>query len=498
MFDILFINPNTEKENLSQWDPSDDDDRSFKAFLATKFNEELLTSHQQFHREPPSGILLLAAILETAEYSVDILDGSIHENVEEELINVALNYRCFGLTALTNTFHKAIKYAQIIRTRNPEAFIVIGGPHASFTYEEILQQYPEFDVVAIGEAEGTIIPLMTWLLEDPVQFGRNIIDRPRSTFDKSPTTIPIGCAIRTTKDQVKILFYTDNHVQPKHFNPLSYTIFFSGWPKPVNLNQNPLPARHLLHAVYDVANVSFNRGCPNQCSFCSRQRLFSHQVRVRDLNQIQSELQEIMANYKYKFVNFYDNVNIQPKIFREFLQMLIKMRFKIPWGCELRADILTYEDCLLMKKAGCVGAATGIESADDGVLRANFKYQDPEKVRIGIQNLKKAGIKVQAYFVVGLPGDSKQSFQTTLEYFKTLNLDNQDEVDFFIATPYPGSKLCDQRAEFGIDIKMVDFRFYDCEHFIFETSLLKKRDIYAMYQESLLLIQKMKSNSTFK
>ena len=57
-----------------------------------------------------------------------------------------------------------------------------------------------------------------------------------------------------------------------------------------------------------------------------------------------------------------------------------------------------------MKEAGCQLVATGIESANEEVLRKNFKYQDPNQVMQGVKNLKNLNIPIQAYFVLGLPG----------------------------------------------------------------------------------------------
>jgi radical SAM superfamily enzyme YgiQ (UPF0313 family) len=213
---------------------------------------------------------------------------------------------------------------------------------------------------------------------------------------------------------------------------------------------------------------------------------------LRTLEQLKEELIVIQNDFRYKFVNFYDNININPTFFRQFLNMLIEMKFKIPWGCELRSDILTWEDCQLLKKAGCKGAATGIESADKVVLQKNFKYQDPEKVKDGIRLIKQAGIIIQAYFVIGLPGETRDSFESTLDYLKKLNLDPQDEIDFFIATPYPGSRIAENQSDFEIQIKNKNYDDYDCAHFIFETSTLKKQDIYQMYKKASEIVSNIR------
>ncbi|MFW9938200.1 MAG: B12-binding domain-containing radical SAM protein, partial [Candidatus Thorarchaeota archaeon] len=148
---------------------------------------------------------------------------------------------------------------------------------------------------------------------------------------------------------------------------------------------------------------------------------------------------------------------------------LINNNIKIPWGCELRVDNISDEDARILKEAGCRLIATGIESASEVVLDKNLKYQEPEKVKIGIQYLKNEGIPIQAYFVLGLPGETQSTFQKTIEFIKSLPFDKSDKINYFIATPYPGSRLWEEQDYFKIKIFEKDFTKYDCQHIIFET-----------------------------
>ena len=161
--------------------------------------------------------------------------------------------------------------------------------------------------------------------------------------------------------------------------------------------------------------------------------------------------------------------------------MFIENKIKIPWGCEIRVDTITTEEARLLKEAGCRLIATGIESTNDTVLKTNFKYQDPKLVRNGIRNLKKHDLSIQAYFVLGLPGETEHSVYQTIEYIKSLPLDENDEINYFVATPYPGSRLWDDKEYFGINIFEKNFTKYDCEHVIFETKELKEEKLKLLH-----------------
>ena len=101
-------------------------------------------------------------------------------------------------------------------------------------------------------------------------------------------------------------------------------------------------------------------------------------------------------------------------------------------------------------------------------LKMNFKFQDPDKSAAGIKILKNAGIAVQVYFVLGLPGETEESFNRTLKFAQKLPLQKGiDLIEFFVATPYPGSDLDQKFKSLGLK-KVVDhnYNLYNCSEII--------------------------------
>ncbi|NVM35678.1 MAG: B12-binding domain-containing radical SAM protein [Candidatus Lokiarchaeota archaeon] len=420
----------------------------------------------QFFREPNLGLLYLAAILELNDIPTEILDLEQFIDFDEyELENVIreriIDYKIFGITSLTNTFHFALNIARIIKNFDRNNYIILGGPHVSFMYEDILQDDKKteslIDFICIGEAEISFINLVKLLTSQ-------ILNKKRVNYSERQLQAINGIAYINTKGDFCV-----NHAIDE-----------------IELRNIPLPARYKLsqeNHYYTVANVIVNRGCPNQCSFCSRQNLFKN-TRIRSVQSILEEIRDIQSLQTYNHINFYDNVNINKRFFRSFCRMFIENKITIHWGCELRVDTISPEDARLLKEAGCKLIATGIESANEKVLKTNFKYQDPEKVKSGIINLKKYNIAIQAYFVLGLPGESEQSFSQTIEFIKSLPLDENDNLNYFVATPYPGSRLWDEQEYFGIKIFENDFTKYDCNHIIFKTKELNKRKLEELYSKA--------------
>ena len=411
---------------------------------------------------PPLGLLYLAAILDSNHIPVDILDleqfVDLNESELENLIKERIiGYRIIGITSLTNTFHLALNIARIIKT-NQDSYVIFGGPHVSFMYKEILEndRITEniIDFICVGEAEKSFLDLAKILT---TQISEN---KELNNYENQLESIK-GLAFINLKGRIIVTESVDT----------------------IDLKDLPLPARYKLsqeNYYYTVANIIVNRGCPNQCSFCSRQNLFK-KTRIRSIKSILEEIREIQTLQTYTQINFYDNININQKFFKDFCRMFIENKITIPWGCELRVDTISSEEASMLKKAGCVLVATGIESANETVLKRNFKFQDPEEVRAGIINLKEQGIAIQAYFVLGLPGETEQRFNQTIEYIRSLPLDENDEINYFIATPYPGSRLWDEREKFSINIFENDFKKYDCNHIIFDTIELKKEQLNSLY-----------------
>ena len=414
----------------------------------------------EFFREPNLGILYLAAILDQNNIPVEILDLEQYYGLEPEELNKIIIekiewYEIIGITSLTNTFYLVKEIADLIKQYNKEKIVVLGGPHVSFQYQEILKAEPGIDFICVGESETSFLKLTNLL-----------------NLEKKNLMTPQ--AFEKELDAIKGLAYRN----------LDGNVIFTGFPEPIDIETIPLPPRYLLsqeNFYYRVASVIINRGCPNACSFCSRQKLFP-KTRIRSLDSILSEIRDILSYQTYNYINFYDNINIDRKFFHGFCGLFIDNEIKIPWGCELRVDSITAEDAGLLKEAGCKLIATGIESASLKVLKNNLKYQDPQRVLAGIKHLKAVDIPIQAYFVLGLPGETELTFHETLDYIKELPLNTEDKINYFVATPYPGSRLWDERDHFKIKVIEHDFTKYDCQHIIFETSDLSVRKLETLFK----------------
>src|SRR6056297_488225 len=248
MIDVCLINPRTETQTSI-------DERNKTAM----FQEGVIKSTEKQIREPPNGILILAASLENRGYSVEIVDCSILLNPEEKIKEIAPKSRVIGITSLTNTINMAKSLAKIAFRENPDLFLIFGGPHVSFRYKILLEKNPFIDFVCVGETEESF----PWLVQEIL--GEPAIERYYQ-----------GISLNSEKKE--ILREIKKNQDYKIPNGIAYlqdkAVHYTGQPEPTDIEELPQPARHLLHQKYTVANVLINRGCSFQCSFCSRSKLF--------------------------------------------------------------------------------------------------------------------------------------------------------------------------------------------------------------------------------
>ncbi len=394
-----------------------------------------LNSKKKYNREPPSGLLCIANYLRLNGLDVKVVDAE-----DKKLLHMYLDLepKIVGITCLTNTFNKAVEIASEIKRKLNNTKIVMGGPHATFMWKEILEKYDVIDFVIIGEGEYSLLELY------------NSVDNFRKIQ---------GLAFRMGDEIVS-----------------------NGFSAIFDVNSFKYPERYyIIPNKYEVASVIVNRGCPFNCSFCARQKLF-REVRIRNPENIVDEMLDI-EKLEYSFIGLYDNININQEVALKICKNIKNKGLKIGWGAELRLDKLSEHLAYELSSSGCQVIAVGIESADENVLKLNGKYQSLDMVRKGIKNAKNAGLAIQCYFVIGLPGETNESFEKTIKFIEELPLiPGVDRIDFFMATPYPGSRLFENGgSEFNIKIIDKNWDHYDTEHVIFETEHLSLEDLQELF-----------------
>jgi radical SAM superfamily enzyme YgiQ (UPF0313 family) len=194
----------------------------------------------------------------------------------------------------------------------------------------------------------------------------------------------------------------------------------------------------LSHAYFPMVLIFTTRGCPNQCTFCSwPENLMGRKYRSRSINNIVDEFEYIVKELPEveEIIIEDDSFTINKDRVLQICEELNRRNIHINWGCQSRAT-LDIETMKAMKKAGCHLLDVGYESGNDEILQNIQKGTTVQQLREFTKNARKAKLKILADFVIGFPGENKDTANNTIKLMKELR---PDLVQISVATPIPGT-----------------------------------------------------------
>jgi anaerobic magnesium-protoporphyrin IX monomethyl ester cyclase len=330
---------------------------------------------------PPLGLLTLSAFFKKHGYNnikfIDMNNGD-HSNVKGDL---------FFIYVATPNLEFAKETMVSLRKNNISAKFIVGGPHATLASEDCMWA----DAVVIGEGELASLQILK--------------DYPN-----------IKKVYRETKIE--------------------------------NLDDIPFPDRSILD-IKEYANNYKLRGVPTttlitsrgcswgKCSFCCKYWTPDSKIRYRSAQNIVDEIKDIQEKYDiHGFMAFDDEFVHNKRRLKEFCELVTPLNIK--WRCLSRIESINNKIVPIMRDAGCVEIAVGIESADQDILDTINKHIDITKAERACQIIKDNGIDLKELFIIGLPGESRESLQKIDEFVeKTQPVD----VDFTILSVFPGSDI---------------------------------------------------------
>lgn len=388
---------------------------------------------------PPLGVAFLAAALESADMDVKVLDFAVTPYSQKRLEDVMLSFQpdIVGCTSVTMTFPDAIQIIGDAKQISKEVLTVMGGPHVSFCAERTFQQYPELDLIVIGEGEETIVELAR---------------KAKGDRDWS---------------QVRGIAYRENEK----------TCFTPNRPL-LDVNSLPAPARHLLplgryRALNTAISMTTSRGCPCRCIFCVGRKMVGAKVRYRLPELVVDEL-AYLSTLGFPQINIADDLFTARKNHCiAICDEILNRDLKVKWTSFARVDTVSPEVLQKMRAAGCTTISFGVESANAEILKRVKKGITPEKVVNAIRMCVDAGIDPHASFILGLPGETPQTLRETQD-FGTIIHENGGSYGFHLLAPFPGTAIYDHNEQYDLKILTEDWRQYHANRAIVETEAVNK------------------------
>ena len=379
-------------------------------------------------RLPPLGLMYVAAALEKAGFEVQMLDNYLMKQSTEEVQQLALKLKpeIVGITCGSATYKKCVETAQAIKQVLPNCKVVVGGWHASYMPDSLLET-PEIDYAVMGEGEAAITQLAGYIMKGDLVGAAGVA----------------GVASRSKGGNVK--------------NPPKFLS---------NMDEIPFPARHLLPLEkYDrtieflkakPADVmSISRGCTFNCGFCETKKLWGNICRSFSPQRVMAEVQDLVTKYGTKGIYFInDNFTLKKKETSEWCDLMIKSKLDLEWVCDTRVDLVSEELLEKMASAGCKTIWFGVESGSQRILEKINRHITLEQTENAFKLCRKKGIQVACSFMLGMPGETKEDLQASFRFAEKLDAD-WCQFNIFIA--YPDSPLYREMLEKNMYTRLDDF-----------------------------------------
>jgi radical SAM superfamily enzyme YgiQ (UPF0313 family) len=233
----------------------------------------------------------------------------------------------------------------------------------------------------------------------------------------------------------------------EHIPSLSYRnargIHHTAAGPPADLASLPLPAYDLIrpeHYDYEplgspLAVLETARGCPHRCAYCFK-AMYGPAFRLKPLQRVKAEIDQV-ARLGYRFVYFMDlEFSLNRRRTIELCRLIGASGIR--WCCQTRVDAVDPELLEAMAAAGCKLVHYGIESGDVAVLEAIHKTIGPAQAENAVKWTKAAGMASAGFFLLGLPGETQQSWSKTEALARKINL---TYASFHSVTVYPHTEM---------------------------------------------------------
>lgn len=392
----------------------------------------------------PLGIAYIGAVLERAGYEVKILDAFIEgwgteTRISPERILVGMPYEeikaaiaaenpdVVGITSMFTSQRKnAHRVAALAKEVAPDIVVVVGGAHPTSAPESVLED-PAIDVAVLAEGDNTIVPLLQC-----IEAGRSLAEVDGIAY-RDVDGMPV---VREKTIQIE------------------------------DLDTIPYPARHLLpmekyfaagvrHGGYSrgerAASMITSRGCQYRCNFCTAFKVFTRRPRMRSIENVLGEIDELVNRYGVDEIFFEDDQLIaKQRRTGDLFDALAK--YKLAWDTPNGVSpwLLDEEIVAKMKNAGCYRINLAIESGNqwvlDNIINKPVKLgKIPELVRM----IERHGIEVGTFLVVGNIG--KGGVETLAQIRESFVYCRKARIfpHVSLLTAYPGSEVLDIAREKG-------------------------------------------------
>ena len=377
------------------------------------------TAASQINYWQPLGILYVASSLRAAGHEVVFLNGAFL--AQEEIIREVANRRpgFVGIYATAFGWPKALVAAEQVKKAHPSAFLAVGGPYPIAVQEKCLHGNEAIDAVVSGEGEITVVELVDRLEKHiSLQGVKGVICREGGEIiHNSPRELITDLDLLPFPAR-DLLGDADRYM-----------------PAPATFKRKP------------VAVVMTSRGCNRRCIYCFQiDRHRQKGIRYRSIANVMAEV-ELCLEQGYREIKFIDDtLAADYDRAMELAREIMSRKLDFTWFASACVNQVDLPLLKAFKKAGCWAVLLGAESGVQKDLNTLRKGITLSQIETAVRNAKKAGLTVFTPFLFGIPGQTYEDGLQSINFACRLD---PDVANFHALTPFPGTDLYDNAAQYG-------------------------------------------------
>jgi radical SAM PhpK family P-methyltransferase len=390
-------------------------------------------------------ISYLGTYLNRRGFSFDFVNSFQDEKEElasklarEDILTIAIT------TTLYVSVFPIVEVVNFIRRYNQTAKIIIGGPFVSTQVRTTDSSTRQFLFQSLGadfyvdssQGEGTLVRLVDAQKRGlPVNDIANIYYRSGDGYRATP------------------LLRENN-----------------------KLSENMVDWQLFAHRLGAYVNLRTSISCPFACAFCGFPQ-HAGKYQTADIAAIEEELNSLRKIESVKSLYLIDDtVNVPIKRFKEFLRMFIRNDYPFRWYSQIRCQFLDREMVELMKQSHCEGVFLGLESGNNQILGNMNKKSTVEEYLKGIALLKEFDIICHGSFVVGFPGETRDTVKDTVKLIEESGLDFYRTLLWYCE---PITPIWKQREKYSLK----------GSHFEWSHNTMNAREASALIEEIFLSVK---------
>ena len=350
-----------------------------------------------------------------------VLDAPPHGISIEETVKICKDYELLVLYTSSPGFHVDVKIAQMMKDSNPKLKVCFVGPPVTIEPDKTLDASTAIDFIVRREFDHQIANYAK---------GTPLSEIPGVSYRKDGKNVhnPEGPVVENLDE-----FPWVTKVYKRDLDFRKYNVPF------------------LLNPY-----ISFytTRGCPAMCTFCLWPQTHSgHRWRLRSAQDIAAEVKYTLENFPGLKEIFFDDDTFNYRKARtlEVCAELKKLNFT--WSCTSRVTT-DYETLKAMREAGCRLMIVGYESGDAQILKNMKKGATIDMAERFTANAHKLGLTIHGDFIVGMPGETRETLRKTIDFAKKLDVET---IQVSIAHAYPGTEFYQYAKENNlVQLNMAD------------------------------------------